>query len=103
MGNEKLQVTMEKNEEDGNSKSTSKENLRAIKQEPNEQGSNAPLNASSQKNAVQEDSKSELVKLLKPFRCEFCGAIFSNEKQYDEHVIKLHPETTITEEKNTIS
>ena len=38
--NGKLQATMEKNEEDGNSKSTSKENQRAIKQEPNEQGKN---------------------------------------------------------------
>ena len=33
---EKLQI--EKNEEDGNSKSTSKGNQRSIKQEPNEQG-----------------------------------------------------------------
>ena len=66
-------------------------------------GSNAQLNASSQKNGVQEDSKSELVKLLKPFRCEFCGAIFSHNRQYDEHIIKLHPESTITEEKNSIS
>ena len=41
--NGNLKITMEKNEEDGNSKSNSKGNQRAIKQEPNEQGKNTVL------------------------------------------------------------